>query len=434
VDEQYTSRAELSLSEMPDERSLRPWQPLFRFSISSLPYLYYLSLTGLFAVLIALIAKFRRTALDPLTRNGLLIVSALLVLSSICADHKGEACLQLVHFLPFFLLFAFLPYVLRGGERLERVAIVLVISTIPINILSLFEYLLKSIDFPRSMRRNPIAVWVRETPDRGRAIVMFDHPNAFASYLVIVLGLGLGLILKHAYERSAQVTSAAIVDRRIRFPDWLIYLGTFINLVGIFSSGSRNGFLVAVSQLVVFSLCIRASRAIFLTGITSLAAIVAGAAVLGIGGRALSVSRWWAEDPRVALWQIALNFMGDRPWLGWGLGSFKLLYPPHQISKWYPEVYHPHNFWLLLGSETGILVTIALTTLISYICFRTARRMRQLEPSYRAILLGYCLAFWSCVAFALFDVTFYDARINALNWTILAAIYAAGQKSSWNTR
>jgi O-antigen ligase len=408
-------------------RSLQFCNRLFRLSLSSLPFFYYLSLTGLFAVLVTLIARCRRSPLDAIIRNGLLLLSLLLLLSSLTAVDRGEAFLQTANFIPFFLFFAFVPYLLRGTEKLERLAIALVITTIPINLTSLGEYVLKSPWVPQHLQKVPFVHWVRSMPHANRAMVMFDHPNAFASYLVLILGLGLGVILKRSAETQLGRQTAA---HRSKLLLGLIYGGTYLNLLGIFCSGSRNGLLVAITQLVTFSLFVKASRVIMLTGIASLAIVVAGAAFLGIGGRALSIASW-ADDPRVAVWQIALDLIGQRPWLGWGLGSFKLLYPPRAISEWYPYIYHPHNFWLLLGAEAGIGVAIVLTLLVGYVCYRTAKRMvlGQIDPLYRAMLLGYYFAFWGCIAFALFDVTFYDARINSLNWAILAGIYAAAAET-----
>jgi hypothetical protein len=71
-------------------------------------------------------------------------------------------------------------------------------------------------------------------------------------------------------------------------------------------------------------------------------------------------------------------------------------------------------------------VTIALTLWVGYICFQGAKVLvlRQLSPGDRAILLGYLTAFWGCIAFALFDVPLFDARLNVMGWLLLAGIYA----------
>jgi O-antigen ligase len=399
-------------------KTLQSYWRLFQASIISLPYLYYPSIVGLGLTPLLVLARFRQVALDRLTRNTLLVITGLLLLSSLFAFDRGEAFLQLTNFLPFFLLFAVLPLLLKGTERLERLAMDLVIATIPINLLAFVEYVLRSNFIPKAMRRLPLTHWYRSRPHMGRAMVMFGHPNALASYLVLIFGLGLGLILCHAIRKQFEGGGG-----KTTFRTWLLYGGTFLNLLGIFSSGSRNGLLVAVSQLILFSLFTKASRAILLAG-TSLLGVVVGAAWLGVGGRSLFQSAW-EDDPRIAVWKFALGLIQERPWLGWGLGNFKFQYPPELIPG-YKYIAHPHNFWLLLASEAGIPVMILFTLLVGYICYRSVRLLLsgQLKPLDNAVLLAYLFAFWGCVSFALFDVTFYDIRLNALNWVVLAGIYS----------
>jgi hypothetical protein len=403
-------------------RSPQFYYRLLRFSVASLPYLYYISLLGVAGVMAFLLRTFRQTALDAFTRYSLLAISLLMIVSAVGAFDRGEAFLQLANFLPFFLLFAILPFLLNSFSRLERVAFDLLLTSIPINVIAFFEYLLKSPRLPGEIRRIPIIHWIRSAPHKGRAMVMFDHPNALASYLVLILGLGLGLIL----QRSAQNRQNLDPEEQSPSPSWLLYGATFLNLVGIFSSGSRNGILVAVIQLLLFSLCVKASRAILLAGVFSVFSIVLGAALFGIGGRALSLVDW-SHDPRVGVWRIAFQLIQERPWLGWGLGNFKFLYLLRRTPQDHPQAFHPHNFWLLLSSEAGILVMLLLTVLVGYICFRAVKALlvKQFSPSQSGILLGYVLAFGGCVAFALFDVTFYDARINIINWILLAGLYSA---------
>jgi O-antigen ligase len=404
---------------------------LFRGSLVTLPYLFYISFVGIFLVMLVDRVSHKRTALDPLTRNSLAIIGALLILSSCLAGDRTEAFLQLVNFLPFFLFFSVLPYVLRGTDRLTTLATDLVIAAIPLNVMALGEYLLKTLKFsviPRVIRRLPEVRSLRAAPHKGRAMVMFTHPNSLANYLVLILGLGLGLIL-HDLHRQKPIGAI----RRS-----LLYSGTGLTLVGIFCSGSRNGLAVAIAQILIFCLCIKTNRKILGLGFLGLLGLLAGVSGLGLGRRSLSLFNW-TDDPRPRVWQIALEMIGDRPWLGWGLGNYKLEFLPRLLQD-YPtcvvertykvipsncaDVGHAHNFWLLLGAETGLIVTVILTAWVGYICVRGVGAIGQPGES-RSILLAYLLAFGGCVAFAGFDVTFYDVRLNAMNWLILAGIYSA---------
>lgn len=426
---------------LPFNNFLQTNYQLLRGSLVVLPYVSYLGLVGLAVLIFSLLIKFKRSALDDLTRNGLLLITGLLLLSCALADDRTEAFLQLANFLPFFLLFSVVPFVLNSTERLAQLAWSLVITAIPINVVALVEYILKSSFIPRSFYSNPLVRWGRAQPHTGRAIVNFNHPNALANYLVLILGLGLGLIL---YCHAAGRLGKTLLTEQKRTKR-LLYLATYVNLLGIFCSGSRNGLMVAIVQIVLFGILwgvlLGSSRVVFLTSLISLGGILTGAAALGIGGRSLSLVDW-VNDPRLRLWVISLDLWRDRPWLGWGLGNYKFQFADRLLAL-YPtcntvrdqrivpvacaDVMHSHNFWLTLATEAGALVAIGFTLWVGYLCYRSVKALlsQQLKPGDRAMLLGYLLAFLGCVAFACFDVTLYDSRTNALSWAILSGIYAS---------
>lgn len=416
------------------------YKAVFQWSLWTLPYLYFVSLGGVFAVLVYTLKSAQKIVLDPWVARGLLLISGLLVLSSLTAFNRAEACLQLANFLPFFLIFATLPFLLKRFEILEQLAFGLVMAAIPINCLSLGEYLLKAPFLPLALQNIDAIARLRNTPHVGRAMVMFDHPNVLASYLVMVLGLGLGLVLKHSQKPLDRLPP----DRPITLENspkpyfagsqWqtrLLYWGTYLNLVGIFCSGSRNGSMIAISQLVLVGLFTKTKRLAWIGGALGVGAIALSIVILGIGGRTLSVESF-TDDPRVGVWQIALDLMRERPWLGWGLGNYKLLYPERLIDPQYDYIAHPHNVWLLLGSEAGIPLMLLMTLWVSYICYRAVRAVfsPQLNPGDRGIAVGYLFAFWGCVGFAFFDVTLYDAGINLMNWVMLAGVYAVASLDS----
>jgi O-antigen ligase len=405
---------------------------LFRFSFVTLPYFYYAVFPGLIAVIGLLYTKFRRSALDLTTRNLLLIITGLLWLSCLFAANRGEAFLQLFNFLPYMLLFSVLPYLLGSLERLAQLATEVVIATLPINLLASLEYVLKADGIPDWLKQSPLANWYRSRPHADRAMVMFGHPNALASYLVMVLGLGLGLILYYLWQHSGKPNLTRSPQHISKFT--LVIIATFSCLLGIFASGSRNGLIVAVVQLLIFSLFTKTSRFLWATGLVGLLGILLGAAWLGIGGRSLHIESW-SNDPRVGVWKFALGLLEQHPLLGWGLGNFKLQYPPGLIPD-YQYIAHPHNFWLLLAVEAGMPLLILFTLFVGRICFQAVQQFRkqanaEVKAGRTAILLAYLLAFGGCLGFALFDVTFYDARINVINWVMLAGLYTLTQKATW---
>ncbi len=399
---------------------------LFRLSLIALPYLLYPGLLGVLISLVGITLNVRQRHLDAIARLSLIGISLLMLLSCLVAWNSGEAFLQLANFLPFFWLFAVLPVLLNSAARLEQLATDLLLATVPINLIAAVEYGLKSAWLPEALRQWPLVESLRLAPHRGRAMVMFDHPNALASYLVLIFGLGLGLTLKRLLHPEANAPPN--LGKALPITASLMYGATYLNLIGLFATGSRNGLLVAIIQLIAFGLLARTKRSVLIGGAVCLVSIVAGAMGLGLGDRPRAIFDV-ADDPRMGIWTIAIDLIHQRPWLGWGLGNFKLLYPPRLIDPNYPDIFHTHNIWLLLGVETGLLVMLLMTLFVSYVLYRGVRHVRQLDQKAprmgdRTILTGYFLAFWGCIGFACFDVTLYDARINLLNWVILGGIYA----------
>ncbi|MBD1910189.1 MULTISPECIES: O-antigen ligase family protein [unclassified Leptolyngbya] len=392
---------------------------VLRASLVLLPYASYLGFLGILVVTL-ITCQAKRTALDSFTGRALLLIIGLMVLSSTVAYSRPEAFLQLGNFLPYFLFFAVAPLVFHRIEHWQQAATDLVLTILPLNLLSLVEYGLKSPALPLAWQTIPWIEALRLEPHRGRAVVTFDHPNAFASYLVIVFGLGLGLLL----SQLGQQRERTLLTRQNL---WLL-AATFSCLIGIFASGSRNGLLVAISQIGVFLLLTRINLTLLLSGLIGLVAVAGGAVLFGVGGRSLSDN--WAKDPRTGAWGVAIDLIRERPWLGWGPGNYKVLFPPRTFDPVnYPKMFHPHNIWLLLGSEMGLIVTALVTLFVGYICYRAARvwLSQQFPPVENGVLLAYGLGFWGCFAYGFLDVTLFDGRVHILNWLTLSGLWFFGQ-------
>lgn len=399
---------------------------LFQGSLLLLPYTAFWGYFGLLIGLLTLLVRTLQTRQPPLypayVPQFLAGVAALMLLSSWVAYDRPEALTQLGNFWPFFLFFLALLEVFRTVQHWYRVALGLVLTSLPLSLISLVEYALKSPRLPLDWQAIPWIATLRMAPHKGRAMVFFGHPNTFASYLVVLLGLGLGLLLYQWAYRPPPLPQR-------RFLTLWLALSTFACLIGIFASGSRNGLLVAVSQVGLFTLCSPFSRTLIFGGLGGVLALLGGALVFGIGGRSLSPSSW-LDDPRIGVWRVAWELIQERPWLGWGLGNYKLVFPPRTFDPVdYANVYHPHNILLLLAAETGVFVLALALLGVGVCCYRALRLWLTLprRSAEKSVLLGYLLAFWGCVAYSMLDLTFYDGRINALNWLLLAGLFWFGE-------
>ncbi|MFE4105242.1 O-antigen ligase family protein [Almyronema epifaneia] len=401
-------------------------------SLILLPFVNWVGLIGFVLLMGLCLYASGREIWAWLWQRGWVALAVALVIGTLFASDRPEALLQLSNFLPYFLLLGVLvnglPTLPQPLAQLEEWASWLTITTMPINLLAIAEYSLMSPSAIAQSPQSPVLAWLyRLSLDENfghRANVIFDHPNTLACYLTLVLGLNLGLLLSQS-PRSERVGAWPFLGQRLRQQPLWLYLSVALILAGIFCAGSRNGLLVAIAEVVIVTICGQRHGYVKLAGLGGIVAIAASALWGGVGGRQLSVSLF-SDDPRLAVWRIALEHIQAHPIWGIGLGNYKLLYVPNSIPG-YERIYHAHNFWLHLAAEAGLPIAIAFTFLVGWGCYRGTRALLQtkIPPAQRWLLGGYGLAFLSCGLFSLFDVTLYEARVNLLGWLSLAVIYSA---------
>ena len=390
-------------------------------SLIALPYVSYASLVVMLGLLIAAMFQRGGQVWRLCGQRGFGWLSGGLLLSASFAINRSEAFLQLTNFLPFFLFFGILatvPSVVKQPFiKLEALARWLLLTSVPMNLLAVVEYGLRFETVAPRIRRLDLPGWLLgwlyDGPDFGhRAHSVFSHPNTLSAYLVIILGLGLGLGLKGLAKQ-----------RQFNWQQWAETGAIALCIIAIFCTGSRNGVLIAFVLVAIALYAARRHRWVMLSGLVGSGAIAAAVLAWGIGGRSLSLVLI-TQDPRIGVWRLALDMIWQRPWLGWGFAGLRLTYEPGSIPG-YESIAHAHNVWLFLASEAGIPVMLGFCVIIGRLYYEGVSTFiwGKLPAENRAILLGYLLAFASCLMFALFDVTLFDSRINVLSWGLLAGIY-----------
>ncbi len=410
-------------------------------SLVWLPYIMYGSLLVIAYLMVTAMMQRGRQVWQKCAQMGFGWLSVGLLLSASFGISRGEAFLQLTNFLPFFVLWGVWvtcpAMVTRSFAVLEQLARWLVLGAVPLCAIALAEYALKFESLIPQVKASGLPVWLigwlYEEPYFGhRARGLFDHPNVLSAYLVIVLGLGLGLVLK-AIDRLATKPAPAVRSQQI----WsLVTLGSSVLLClgAIFCTGSRNGLLIAVVLMAIALYTARKYRWIWISSVVGAGVLSAAVSSFGIGGRSLS---WdiFTNDPRVGVWRLAIEMIYQRPLLGWGFSGLRETYVPSSIPD-YDSIYHAHNIWLFLASESGLPVMIGFCAVCGTIFYRALKayltKDMGLSAGDRATLFSYLLAFFACLLFGLFDVVLYDARLNILAWGLLAALYAMSNDRTSN--
>ena len=242
----------------------------------------------------------------------------------------------------------------------------------------------------------------------GRANSILPHANSFAFYLALVWPLLLEKLL---------TTSQSTLPNRP-----LLTLFGSLSLICLVSTGSRNGM---IATLIVSAITLVVNRrqlhtqnllSLLILGITVLAATHLPTATSTASRLTAELSPVMADSGhnRLNNWRLALAMIQQRPWVGYGPGSFNVLFERY----YHVTVHHPHNLWLMLAAEQGIPAAIMITgTVIGGVIYGIRKR-------YGRLILGlkdpFVVSSIGLFILCLFDVPFYKWQVSFLAMVILA--------------
>ena len=368
--------------------------------------------------------------------RSLAILTIFLIVSCLLAEHSRDAWVGLANFVPFFWLFVALKELIERPERLKHLSWSLILPSLPIASLG-FAQMYLSWDTPLLLES--ILGWelVPQGVPEGRMSSVFIYTNFLAIYLAIAFILALGLWLDTGWQWRQQSRTA---KKSSRF--WILLLLTIILLGDISAlvlTSSRNAWGLAAIGCLIYAL---------LVGWRWLVWVVAGAATAilwasfapNLGGtqlRKVVPAFFWMrlsdrlydrpiETLRITQWEFCWNLIEQRPIFGWGLRNFSPLYEA-QMNYWFG---HPHNLFLMLGAETGIIPTARLVGIVGYISYRAVIWVQKytsfaksiVESDFGLIYSSYLIVFLCCILFNFLDVTIFEFRVNTIIWIVLAAI------------
>ena len=132
--------------------------------------------------------------------------------------------------------------------------------------------------------------------------------------------------------------------------------------------------------------------------------------------------------PRLEIWKFSIENILKRPLLGWGGGSFPIIYETFQ-GKW---IGHPHNIIFELAFNYGVITAV----IISYKIFQYLKKSYKLIANYTVLNINngkenlfFEKAWFSSILFItyshLFDMQYFDLRISIITWILLAGLRAA---------
>ena len=134
---------------------------------------------------------------------------------------------------------------------------------------------------------------------------------------------------------------------------------------------------------------------------------------------------------RVKIWIEALNFIIEKPLLGWGAASFPILFNLNNKNLSYS---HSHNLFLELAISYGLPVSLIFLLFVVIILYKSFLKIYNFKKYGNQC--PFDKAWWTAT-FTLFlsqlvDIQYFDFRIGLTFWIFLAGLVSINKNKSIN--
>ena len=259
--------------------------------------------------------------------------------------------------------------------------------------------------------------WFREMRYGGIPFGPYVNRNHFAGFAELVIPVAL----------------VPLVLGKVRRERWIIVaLLALLPIGALFLSASRGGivsFGVEIAVLALLLLLRRTAGKHLLAGVVVLLLAFGLVSWLGVrqilerfsSMQSLEVSTGKRATMRQDTWRI----FRDHLWIGSGLGTLQIVYPPYETLYDGKIVNHSHNDYLEALAETGILGGACCAGFLALLFYHSLRQLLQSDTSFAAAL--HSAGFVACCGFLTHSLVDFNLHIpgNALLF-FLSAHLATG--------
>ncbi len=360
--------------------------------------------------------------------NWPLLIAALLMLFG-CVQAYSEArpWVGLGNWLPFFWAFwGFQPHLVSDQAR-RRCALWLVAGTVPVVITGLGQ-LWWGWQGPWQVLGGLIVWFVAPGGEpKGRLSGLFDYANIAGAWLALVWPFCLAALLQPALNRlrrSMALAVAIAVVAALVLTDSRNAWGGLILAIPFVLGPARWPWLLPLMAMALMPVILAVVPGTP-SGLQQWARTLVPEAIWARFSEATYVQRDWVHS-RVSQWDVALQLIAQRPWLGWGAAAFSVLYPLITAKKWHG---HTHNLPLELSVSHGLPVALLVVGTVLALLI-TALRRGVLNGGVQKLGMirstVFDRAWWAAslilVVMHATDLPFFDSRLNIFGWILLAGL------------
>ena len=358
--------------------------------------------------------------------SSILLVSALLnttiFKTNLIGWEEYLTWIGLANWIPLFYSYWAFQKLIPTPKAREKIIKIFLLGSVPLFI-SGFSQIWLNWHGPFRFLNNLI-IWYQRPVDLNHPYngmtSLFSNQNYAGAWLIIIWPMFLATLFQ---------------KKLVGFKKLILVILAFASLVAIYLTRSRNAWfgtlistqLVINKTLSVYSFIIFILLAITLITINQFFPnIFYGISKIFIPQIFLTkFSNLGLENlssyPRIFIWQSSMKFISERPLLGWGAGSFPILFENQSSIESYE---HTHSLILELAYSYGILPSLIIIVFVFYILFTSFKKI-FISKQHHA-LLNFEKAWWASSLVLslsqLVDIQYYDIRISITFWILLAGL------------
>ena len=196
--------------------------------------------------------------------------------------------------------------------------------------------------------------------EKGRALGTLFYPNTFAGVILLLLPVALVIVWQ--------------ITRRLKRLICVLAMGLtiFLGLGGLFWSGSKSGWLIALAAGVFWLYRLKWSRQLKWAMVTVL--LIGGLAVFAVRFQSYFAKGATSVGARFDYWRAAAEVTKEHPMFGTGPGTFQHPYgvlkrPESEMARLV------HNDYLEQFSDSGIIGGLSYAAWIALLFWVTGRRI-----------------------------------------------------------
>ena len=358
----------------------------------------------------------------------LFLVSCIIVLSSIINTIFPSQLLQnwdrtltwigLFNWIPLFWCFWGFQYFLKSEKSREIIIKIFVSGSIPL-IISGFGQIWFNWHGPFGIFNNLI-IWFQRPIDPNPLLVemtgLFNNKNYAGAWLIVAFPMCIACLTQknlNFYKKFLILTiTISVIVAIYLTSSRSAWFGSIISLNLLFSNIFIIFFLISFGIMIsVFLLKINIfNETIPLISETLKYNLFSNFSLINI-----------LNDERLQIWQESLNLIGQRPFFGWGAGSF-----PYFCfsSKFNGQCFgHPHNLIFEIAHSYGLVSAILVFSFLFFILFKSFRIIFIENISKKELFeKSWWVASFTLFLSQLIDIQYFDIRISITFWLLISGL------------